>query len=93
MYQEYVKISGESVAINIGVVFKSGQSLQSILTRVKDKLPSSMYSCIVYCTPFSCGKVYISETRIKENKDTCKKGPIEKSAVAEHAWTNQHPIL
>ena len=26
--------------------------------------------------------------RIKEHKDACNKG-----AVAEHAWTNQHPIL
>ena len=31
--------------------------------------------------------------RIKEHKDARKKGAIEKSAVAEHAWTNQHPIL
>ena len=33
------------------------------------------------------------ETRIKEHKDACKKGAIEKSIVTDHAWTNQHPIL
>ena len=33
------------------------------------------------------------ETRTKEHNDAFKKGAIEKSAVAEHAWTNQHPIL
>ena len=31
--------------------------------------------------------------RIKEHKDACKKGATEKYTVAEHAWTNQHPIL
>ena len=40
---------------------------------------------------YSCGKLYIGkadgipEKRIKEHKDACKKGAIEKSAVAEHA--------
>ena len=43
--------------INIRVAFKSGQSLSSILTRVKDMVPSSMHFCIVYHTPYSCGKV------------------------------------
>ena len=31
--------------------------------------------------------------RIKEHKDTCKKGATEKSGVTEHAWTNQYSIL
>ena len=31
--------------------------------------------------------------RVKEHKDACKKGATEKYAVAEHAWTNQHPIM
>ena len=39
----------------------------------------------------SCGLVYIGEiirrleTRLKEHRDVCEKGMIEKSAVAEHA--------
>ena len=35
------------------------------------------------------------ETRLKEHQDDCRKGATEKSAVAEHAWSNQlqHPIL
>ena len=58
-----------------------------------------MHSCIVYGIPCSCSKVYIGEIvrrlkkRIKEQKDACRKGATEKSTVAEHAWTNQHPIL
>ena len=31
--------------------------------------------------------------RIKGHKDACKKDAIEKSTIAEHAWTNQHPVL
>ena len=31
--------------------------------------------------------------RIKEHKDAFKKSAVEKSDVAEHAWTNQHTIL
>ena len=30
------------------------------------------------------------ETRLKEHQDACKRGMIEKSAVAEHAWENHH---
>ena len=30
---------------------------------------------------------------MKEHQDPCKKGETEKSAVAEHAWSNQHSIL
>ena len=46
-----------------------------------------------------CGlPVYIGETvrrletRMKEHRDACQKGALEKSAVAEHAWKNHHPI-
>ena len=47
--------------------------------------------------PCTCSKVYIIigetncrlRTRIKEDKDACE---TEKSAIAEHTWTNDHPI-
>ena len=32
------------------------------------------------------------ETRLKEHRDTCESGMMEKSAVAEHACENHHPI-
>ena len=32
------------------------------------------------------------ETRMKEHRDACQKGALEKSALAEHAWENHHPI-
>ena len=32
------------------------------------------------------------ETRLKEHRDACERGMMEKSAVAEHAWEHHHPI-
>ena len=32
-------------------------------------------------------------TRLKEHKDKCIKGFTDKSAIAEHAWTKDHPIF
>ena len=29
---------------------------------------------------------------MKEHRDACQKGALEKSALAEHAWENHHPI-
>ena len=73
-------------------------TLRAQLSRVKYKLPTSMSSCVVYSIPCSCGKVYIGETtrrleqRISEHQDACRKGEEKKSAVAEHAWKEHHPI-
>ena len=72
------------------VIFKSGQSLHSVLTKVKDALPMEKQSKVVYRIPCSCGRVYIGETkrkletRLKEHQDACQKGALEKSAVTEH---------
>ena len=33
------------------------------------------------------------ETRLKEHKEACLRGEQEKSAVADHAWSNHHPII
>ena len=27
-----------------------------------------------------------------EHQDACRRGMVERSAIAEHAWENQHPI-
>ena len=47
---------------NIRVVFKSGRTLRSMLTKVKDTLPLGKQSNVVYRIPCSCGQVYIGET-------------------------------
>ena len=83
---------------NIRVVFNSGRTLCSMLTKVKDTLPLGKQSNVVYCIPCSCGQVYIEETRqrletrLKEHRDACERRMMKKSAVVEHAWENHHPI-
>jgi len=40
------------------------------------------------------GSLYIDpQTRIKEHRAATRRGETEKSAIAEHAWGQQHPIL
>ena len=80
------------------VIFRSRKSLRSTLTKVKDALPVEKKSKVMYQIPCSCGKTYIGETtrrfkaRMKEHQDTCFRGMVEKSAVAEHAWEHHHHI-
>ena len=77
----------------------SVSTLREKLTRVKDKLPMGKLSNVVYQVPCTCGKIYIGETvrrldtRLKEHKDACICGQLDKSAIAEHAWSEHHPIL
>ena len=66
--------------------------------KVKDPLTMEKQAKVVYCIPCSCGEAYIGETvrrletRVKEHRDACQKGALEKSALAEHAWMNHHAI-
>ena len=59
---------------NFRVVFKSRQTLHSMLTTVKDTLPLGKQSNVVYCIPCSCHQVYIRETRLKEHQDARERG-------------------
>ena len=69
-----------------------------MLTKVKNTLPPGKQSNVVYRIPCSCSQVYIGETkrrletRLKEHRDACERGMMEKSAVAEHVWEHHHPI-
>ena len=71
-------------------VFRSGQSLHSVLSKVKDALAIEKQSKVVHRIPCNCGKVYVGETvrrletRMKEHQDVCQKGTLGKSALAEH---------
>ena len=82
----------------IRMVFKSGPTLRNLLTKANDPLPIDKQSNVVYEVPCTCGKVYIGETKlrlemtIEDHKDAYMKCPTDKSALAEHAWTNDHPI-
>ena len=83
---------------DIRVVFKSGLTFRSMLTKVKDPLLVEKQGNVVYEVPCSCGKVYICETkrrletRLKEHKEACIKGQTTKSAIAKHAWMEGHLI-
>ena len=82
---------------NLRVVFRSGWTLRPMLIRMKDTLPLEKHPNVVYRIPCSgCSKVYIGETirrldtRLKEHQEALRRGMTEKSAVALHAWDNQH---
>ncbi len=75
---------------DIKTAFKSGKTLKSHLTEVKDTIPITTESSIVYSIPCNCGKVYIGETRrleqgVKEHQEACRRGDEKVSAIAEHA--------
>ena len=80
------------------VDFRSSHSIRSMLTKVRDALPVEKQGNMVYQIPCSCDKTYISETkqrletRLREHRDACWTQSLQKSAVAEHAWGNHHPI-
>ena len=82
----------------IRVVFKLGYTIRNCLSRVKTCLSDGMQSKVVYSVPCSCGQCYVGETvrrletRIAKHKEACSRGELEKSAIAEHAWQNQHSI-
>ena len=67
-------------------------------TKVKDALTVEKLSKVVYQVPCSCGKAYIGETvwrlktRMKEHREACQKGALEKLAFAEHVWESHNLI-
>ena len=81
--------------------FQSSISVEALFHRCHLDVQANIVgkqSNVVYRIPCSCGQVYIGETkrrletRLKEHQDACKRGMMEKSAVAEHAWEHHHPI-
>lgn len=75
------------------VVYKPVLKLQ--FTMVKDKI-SNQNLWGIYKIPCICDQSYIGQTkrslkfRIKEHENNVKKCNIEKSSIAEHAWSNNH---
>ena len=80
---------------NTRAVFKSRPILHSLLTKVKDPL---LTANDVYKRPCTFREVYVGETKhqlethLKEHKEAYVKGFRDKSAIAKHAWTEDHPI-
>ena len=69
-----------------------------LLLMVKDHLPVEKQENVVYKVPCMCGKVYTGETKrrlrtkLKEHKDAFVNYQTSKSAIAELAWSEDHPI-
>ena len=63
---------------------------------VKDTDPLLSKAGVVYRIPCSCGKEYIGETKralgthLKEHQTATRRVEVERSAIAEHAWEEQH---
>ena len=85
-----MKTSEESVPVSTSEFYSSLINHYSQFSQGISNLPANAFlHCISHTC--SCGKVYIGKTvrrrlemRIKEHKDTCKKGAVEKSAVPDH---------
>ena len=68
---------------NLRVIFRSGQTLCTMLTRFKDRLPEEKCPKVVYWIPCNYGKVSIGETiwrleiRLKEYKEAHRKADMK----------------
>ena len=81
------------------VVFRSGRTLRTVLSRAKYilyPLRRDPGSCTGYCAAVVRSKRRETssrlETRVKEHGNVCRRGMTEKSAVAEHAWIHHLPV-
>ena len=85
--------------ISLSALLFGDSTFRLFLQPSSGKLSVEQESSVVYKVPCTCGSYYIGETvrrletRLREHKDACKRRETEKSAVAEHAWTEEHPIL
>jgi hypothetical protein len=77
-------------------VFKTKQTLRSMLTRTRPhKEDQDMRQCS-YSIPYECGRCYIGETgrplgvRIREHMNNLIQGLMEKSNFAKHAYEEGH---
>ena len=103
-YRNYRNSYGNSLTTSSMVLlaccktFVPTQFIDNLLTKAKDPRPTDKQSNVIYKVPCTCSKVYIRETkcrlgkRIKEHRDACVKYFTDMSAIAEQAWTNDHPI-
>ena len=78
--------------VGIRVMFRSGRTLRSLLTKVKPRMDPTDATGVVYRIPcMDCDRSYIGETcrtlnvRLKEHQRCCRNLESQKSAVAQHA--------
>lgn len=93
------KIKRVAKHFNIRTIFKTENSLRSLLTRTKPENEIQKTKNCVQKIPCECGKFYIGETgrplgiRVQEHIKYVKNCENSKSKISEHAWTNHHKII
>lgn len=84
---------------DVRFAYKSNNSVSSLFTKLKDKIPNALQSNLVYqvdCLDCDKKKCYIGmtsqhlEVRMDQHEKSVKNGKPEKSALAYHAITNNH---
>ena len=86
-------------SMEIRVSFKPLQSIRHLVSSPKDRIPDLQRSGVVYKIPCAvCPAAYIGQTgrrlcqRLDEHKRAVKGADFNSSALAEHAWTEGHPV-
>ena len=86
-------------SVGIRTVLKLLRTLRRSLWHPKDVVPVIEMSDVVYCIPCKdCPATYVGETtrklvrRLDEHKRAVRKGEMELSALAEHAWKEGHGV-
>ena len=87
------------VDMEIRVSFKPFLTIRHIVSSPKDQTPDLQKSGVVYKIPCAaCPAAYIGQTgrrlcqRLGEHKRSVKDADFNSSALAEHAWTEGHPV-
>lgn len=84
--------------VGMTVVYKSGNKIKQLLGNPKDKIGTNEKSGIYEISCIDCDQKYVGQTkrsiltRFKEHMAHLKYGRTEKSAVAQHAFENDHRI-
>ena len=92
------KIKRISQKFNIRTIFKTNNTLRSLLTKTKPLNENEVNKNVIYKIPCHCGKFYIGETcrslpkRIKEHQKYIKQNEFHKSKLTQHAFDNNHRI-
>ena len=86
-------------SLNIRVCFKPHSTLRQFFPSPKDKPDDSETAGVIYNIPCKdCSSCYIGQTsrrlcqRIKEHRRAVQAADFVTSALAEHAWTEQHRV-
>ena len=85
--------------LKVHVCYRPHQTLKQLLSRPKDTVPDLQKSGVLYQIPCaSCPASYIGqrgwrlEQRMKEHERAVEAVDFNSSALAEHAWTNEHTV-